>query len=138
MATPREGTIDGTGMSVSETDLFLNLFYSFKLGPVAADIYGGPCYVLSTATIVTAITNVETGYPYLTNTVSQTTAGVKGNAFGFDAGLSLGYQFGSNFGVYLDARYVSAKATYATGGGIPDLSATLGGLRAGGGLKVMF
>lgn len=138
MDSPRAGDITGTGMAVKETDLFLNLFYSFKLGPVAADIYGGPCYALSTATIVSVIANTETGYPYKSNMVTQTTADFKSNAFGFDAGLNLGYRFGSLFGLYLDARYVSVSATYKPGGIIPELPAALGGFRAGGGLKLMF
>ncbi len=138
MDSPRTGDITGTGMAVKETDLFLNLFYSFKLGPLAADLYGGPCLALSTATIVSAITNIETGYPYTSNTVTQTAADFKSNAFGFDAGLNLGFRFGSSLGLYLDARYVSASATYKPGGIIPDLPAALGGFRAGGGLKVMF
>ena len=138
MNTPRTGTIDATGMAIKETDLYLDLFFTFSLGPVTADLYGGPCYVLSTATIASSISFSETGYPYTTNSVSQAVADFKGNAFGFNAGLSLGYQFGSSFGLYVDARYLSAKATYATGGSIPSLSVTLGGLRAGGGLKVMF
>ena len=138
MGSPRSGDISGTGMAVKETELFLNLFYSFNLGPLAAQLYGGPCFALSTATIVSAITNTETGYPYTTNTVAQTTSDFKGSGFGFDAGLNLGFNFGSSFGLYLDARYVSVSATYKPGGIIPELPAALGGFRAGGGLKVMF
>jgi hypothetical protein len=138
MASPRTGDITGAGMAVKETDLFLNLFYAFKLGPVAAELYGGPCFALSTATIVSVITNTETGYPYTSNTVTQTTADFKSNAFGFDAGLDLGYRFGSSFGLYLDARYVSVSATFKPGGIFPDLPTALGGFRAGGGLKLMF
>jgi hypothetical protein len=136
--SPRVGTITGTGMSVKETELYLNLFYALKLGPADVEIYGGPCFALSTATIIAAIANTETGYPYTSNTVTQTTAGFKSNAFGFDAGLNLGVRFGSSFGIFVDGRYVSASATYKPGGILPDLPATLGGLRAGGGIKVMF
>jgi hypothetical protein len=134
----RVGEITGTGMAVKQTELYLNLFYALKLGPVDAEFYGGPCFVLSTATIVAVIANTETGYPYTSNTVTQTTADFKSNAFGFDAGLNLGIRFGSSFGVYLDGRYVSATATYKPGGIFPDLPAALGGFRAGGGLKLMF
>jgi|GEM_PF-1443934 len=134
----RVGEITGTGMAVKETEIFLNLFYAFKFGSVVAELYGGPCFALSTATIVAEITNTETGYPYTSNSVAQTTADFKSNAFGFDAGLNLGYRFGSSFGLYLDARYVSLSATYKPGGIFPDLPAALGGFRAGGGLKLMF
>ena len=138
MNTPRTGSLTGSGMAVKETDLYLDLFYSFNAGPATVDIYGGPCYVLSTGTIASAITFTESAYPYSTVTVSQTSADFKSNAFGFNVGASLGYQFGGGVGVFLDARYLSAKATYTTGGSIPDLSVTLGGFRAGGGLKVAF
>ncbi len=138
MNTPRTGSLAGAGMAVKETDLYLDLFYTFNLGPVTADLYGGPCYVLSTGTIASAITVTESAYPYSTVSVSQASADFKSNKFGFNAGLSLGFQLGSGFGLYLDARYLAATGTYATGGSIPDLSVTLGGFRAGGGLKVMF
>ena len=55
MNAPREGAVDVAGMSLSETDLFLNLFYRLSFGALAVDIYGGPCYVLSTGTIVSGI-----------------------------------------------------------------------------------
>lgn len=138
MNSPRVGEITGTGMAVKDTEIYLNLFYALKVGPVDAEIYGGPCFALTTATIVGAIANTESGYPYTSNTVTQTTSDFKGNAFGFDAGLNLGYRFGSSFGVYVDARYVSITATYKPGGMFADLPAALGGFRAGGGLKVMF
>jgi hypothetical protein len=138
MNSPRKGTITGAGLNISEIDLYLNLFYLLRFGPLALELYGGPCYVLSTATIISNITFAETGYPYITNTISQSQTEFKANAFGFNAGVSLGYDFGSSFGIFLDARYVMAKTTYQPGGDIPDLKATLGGFRAGGGLKVMF
>lgn len=138
MNSPRKGTITGAGLNISEIDLYLNLFYLLRFGALALELYGGPCYVLSTATIVSNITFAETGYPYMTNTISQAQTKFKTNAFGFNAGVSLGYDFGSSFGLFLDARYVMAKATYQPGGDIPDLTATLGGFRAGAGLKAMF
>jgi hypothetical protein len=138
MNSPRKGTITGAGLNISEIDLYLNLFYLLRFGALALELYGGPCYVLSTATIVSNITFAETGYPYMTNTISQAQTEFKANAFGFNAGVSLGYDFGSSFGLFLDARYVMAKATYQPGGDIPDLTATLGGFRAGAGLKAMF
>ncbi len=138
MNTPRKGTITGSGLKISEIDFYLDLFYLLRFGAIVLELYGGPCYVLSTATIVSNITFAETGYPYMTNTITQSQTEFKANAFGFNAGVSLGYDFGSSFGLFLDARYVMAKATYQPGGDIPDLAATLGGFRAGGGLKVMF
>ncbi len=135
---PRVGEFDPLTLAVTDIEIYLNLFYVFQFGPVDAELYGGPCFALSTATIVSAITNTETGYPYTSNTVTQSTAKFSSNAFGFDAGLNLGFKFGSHFGIYLDTRYVSASATYKPGGIIPDLPAALGGLRLGGGLKVMF
>jgi len=136
--TPRTGSGAGSGMSISETDLYLDLFYSFGAGALGLDIYGGPCYVLSTATIISSISFTESAYPYATVTVTPTSGDIKGNAFGFNAGASLSYSFGGGFGIYIDARYLAAKATYSTGGSIPDLSTTLGGFRAGGGLKIAF
>ena len=82
---------------------------------------------------------METAYPYTdVPAVTPTVTGLKGNAFGFDGGANLSFNFASNFGVYADARYISAKATYSPGGGVPDQAVTLGGFRFGGGLKVSF
>jgi hypothetical protein len=136
--TPRAGSLEGSGMSLKETHLFLNLFFTLRFGALAVDLYGGPCYVLSTATIVSALSYSDSAYPYATVTASQSATALKGNAFGFDGGASLSFNFGSSFGVYVDARYSSAKATYSPGGDIPDLSVALGGFRFGGGLKVSF
>jgi hypothetical protein len=139
---PRTGDITGTGLKVTDIEIYLNLFYVFKLGPVDAELYGGPCYSLSSATIISAIAVTEIAYPYQAvsteYTIPQTASTISGNTFGFDAGLNVSYRLASSFGLYLDARYVSASATYKPGGIFPDLPAALGGLRAGGGLKVMF
>ena len=138
MNTPRSGTITGTGMSVKETHLFLDLFYAFRFGKAAFELYGGPCYVLSTGTLISGLSFTDSAYPYTTVTATQSVSGLKGNAFGFNAGASLNYSFIENIGVYVDVRYTSAKATYKAGGDIPDLSVALGGLRFGGGLRLAF
>jgi len=137
IGVPREGTITGTGLKVSENDITLNLFYLLRFGKMGLELYGGPCYALSTATIISDITAAETGYPYLTNSVVQLSSDVKSNAFGFDAGASISYLFGSSVGLYVNASYVSAKAKYEPGNNLPTLSVTLGGLKAGGGIKIM-
>jgi hypothetical protein len=138
MDTMRSGTITGSGMSVKETHLYLDLFYALRFGKAAVELYGGPCYVLSTGTLITGMSYAESAYPYTTVTVTQSVSDLKGNAFGFNAGANVSYSFLENIGIYADVRYTSAKATYKAGGVIPDLSLTLGGFRFGGGLRLAF
>jgi hypothetical protein len=134
----RSGTVAGSGMSLKETQLFLDVFYAFRFGKGAVELYGGPCYVLSTGTLISGMSYAESAYPYTAVTVTPTILDLKGNAFGFNAGASASYGFLENIGVYADVRYTSAKATYKAGGVIPDLSLTLGGFRFGGGLRLAF
>jgi hypothetical protein len=138
MGYPREGTIDGSGLKLSEIDLYLNLVYSLRFSMFGVSLYGGPCFMMASATIVTDVTTEETGYPYMELNATQTSAQVKKNVFGFDAGAALSVYLGRSFAVLLDARYVSGKGAFKPEGDIPELALTLGGFRVGGGLKLRF
>lgn len=138
MGYPRVGTIDGSGLKLSEIDLYLNLLYSLRFSMFGVSVYGGPCFMMATATIVSDVTTEETGYPYMELNATQVSSEVKKNVFGFDAGLALSVHLGQSFAVFLDARYVAGKGAFKPAGDVPELSLTLGGFRAGGGLKLSF
>jgi len=138
MGYPRQGTLDGSGLKVSEIDLYLNLVYSLRFSMFGLSVYGGPCYMMATATIVSDVTTTETGYPYMELAADQPTSEVKKSVVGFDAGAALSVHFGRSLALVLDARYVGGTGAFKPEGDIPELKLALGGLRAGGGLKVSF
>ena len=138
MSYPREGTIDGPDLKLNQIDLYLNAVYSFRFSKLGVSLFAGPCYLMSTATIVTDVATEEKGYPYMNLDVIQTASEIKSNAFGFDAGAAVSFSFGRMFDVFLDARYIMGKGAFKPEGDLPELELNLGGFRAGGGLKLRF
>ncbi len=138
MGYPRTGTIDGSGLKLSEIDLYLNLVLGLRFSMFGLNLYGGPCFMMATATIVSDVTTSETGYPYMDLAADQPTTDVKKSVVGFNGGASLSVNLGRSFGVLLDARYVAGTGAFKPEGDVPELKLALGGLRVGGGLKVRF
>ena len=133
---PRQasGSADYT---LKETDLYLNLMYTFGMKSLAIDLFAGPCYVMSEATVVTGYT-VTDAYPYTQVDVTYVSQAVKKNVIGFNAGIAAGYYFGDTVGLVVSGRFVSAKAKIDTATDVPGVEYKLGGLQAGVGLKVKF
>ena len=123
--------------TLKETDLYLNLMYTFEMNSLAIDLFAGPCYVMSKTTIVSgyAVTDV---YPYTDVAVTYNSLEVKKNVFGFDAGIAIGYYFGDTVGLVVSGRFVSAKGKFETATDVPGVEYKLGGLQAGAGLKIKF
>jgi hypothetical protein len=133
---PRQASGDA-GYKLNETDLYLNLVYSFALKVVAIDLFAGPCYFMAKTTIVTGYT-IADAYPYTEVNVTYVAEVKKKNVIGFNAGIAAGYYFGDSVGLVVSARYLGGKAKFATASDIPDVAFKLGGLQAGVGLKVKF
>jgi hypothetical protein len=133
---PRQAT-GSADFTLKETDLYLNLIYTFAMKSLAIDLFAGPCYVMSEATVVTGYT-VTDAYPYTEVNVTYASQAVKKNVIGFDAGIAAGYYFGDTVGLVLSGRYISAKAKIDTATDVPGVEYKLGGLQAGVGLKVKF
>jgi len=138
MGYPRTGTMDGSDLKISEIDIYLNLVFNVRFSMFGVSLYGGPCLMMATATIVSNVATSETGYPYMDMAADQTTSEVKKNVTGFDAGAALSAYLGRSFALVLDVRYVGGTGAFKPEGDIPELKLALGGLRAGGGLKIRF
>lgn len=133
---PRQAS-GNAGYELKETDLYLNLVYSFDMKILAIDLFAGPCYVMSETTVVTGYT-VTDSYPYTQVNVTYGSQVVKKNVFGFDAGIAVGYYFGDTVGLVVSSRFISAKAKFDTATDVPGVEYKLGGLQAGVGLKIKF
>jgi hypothetical protein len=138
MDYPRTGTLAGSGLSLSETDIYLNLVYTIRFSMFGISLYGGPCYIMAAATVVSDVATSETGYPYMEMNASQPTTKIKQNVFGFDGGAALSIHLGRSIALVLDARYVSGTGAFKPESDVPELKLSLGGLRAGGGFKLSF
>jgi len=138
MNSPRSGEIEAASLKINAIDLYFNLMCFLEVWKFGIDIYGGPCYMLTKADIITDISFAEGSYPYTQATVTASTASVKSNVIGFNAGASLGLKLAGNFALFLDGRYVTGKGSYKSGTDIGNLPISLGGLKAGAGIKIMF
>ena len=138
MNSPRSGEIEAASLKINAIDLYFNLMCFLEVWKFGIDIYGGPCYMLTKADIITDISFAEGSYPYTQATVTASTASVKSNVIGFNAGASLGLKLAGNFALFLDGRYVMGKGSYKSGTDIGNLPISLGGLKAGAGIKIMF
>jgi hypothetical protein len=123
---------------LKETDLYVNLVYTFAMKSLAIDLFAGPCFAMAETTLVTQYLVTDSAYPYTTVNVTFDSQALKKNAIGFNAGAAAGYYFGDSVGVVLSARFVSAKAKFATATDVPGVDFKLGGLQAGVGLKIRF
>jgi hypothetical protein len=138
MNSYRSGEVAASSLKATALDVYLNLVCFLDIWKFGIDIYGGPCYMLTKADVIEDISFNEGSYPYTEVTFTSSTARVKSNVIGFDVGASLGFELAANLAVFLDGRYVSGKGKYKSGTDIGDLSISLGGFKAGAGVKVMF
>lgn len=131
---PRQAT-GSAGYKLKETDLYLNLIYTFDMKSLAIDLFAGPCYAMSETTVVTGYTLTDS-YPYTQVDVAFDSKMMKKNVFGFNAGIAVGYYFGNTVGLVLSGRFISAKAKFDTATDVPGVAYKLGGFQAGVGLKI--
>ena len=131
---------DGKGVEsykLNEDSIYFALVYSLRSGIFGLDLSAGPAYILSKSKIISGITYADS-YTYDSVTLSSNSTDVSKNVFGFNGGASILFYLTENFAVALNAHYISGKADLETGTTIPGLQVTLGGLKAGAGLKILF
>jgi len=126
------------GYELTETDLYLNLLYTFKMSSFGIDLFAGPCFIMAKTTLVTQYQVTDSAYPYTQVNVAFGSTVVNKNVLGFNAGIAAGYYFGNTVGLVLSARFISAKAKFDTGSDVPGIDYKLGGLQTGVGLKIKF
>lgn len=122
---------------LSENSIFLNLVYSFRSGKFGLDFSAGPAYILSKTKVISGIAYTDS-YPYDSVTLSPDNTDVSKNVFGFNGGVDMLFYLAENFAIDFNAHYIYGKADFETGTGIPSPQITLGGLKAGAGLKIQF
>lgn len=122
---------------LSESSFFLNIVYSVRSGRLGLDFSAGPAYIQSKSKTIAGI-NYTDSYPYDSVTLSSEVIDVSKNVFGFNGGAHVLFHFTENLAIDLNARYVYGKADFDTGTSVVVPPITLGGLRLGGGLKVLF
>jgi hypothetical protein len=134
---PRQAS-GSAGYKLKETDLYLNLVYTFAMKGLAFDLFAGPCFAMAETTLVSQYQVTDSAYPYATVDVAYGSQAVKKNAIGFNAGIAAGYYFSDSVGLVASVRFIGAKAKFATGSDVPGVDFKLGGLQAGAGVKIKF
>jgi hypothetical protein len=129
-----EGVENG---SLTENTAFLNLVYTLRFGNLGMELFGGPAYIMAEAAVISGMTFSES-YPYESIALSAETTNISQNVFGFNGGAQLVYFLGETIAVHAGARYISGQASFEPENGFPGPEITLGGLRAGGGIKIYF
>ena len=130
-------TAEGSGaFSLNENTIFLNIFFLAKMRRFGLEVFAGPAYIIAEAEIISSMSFSES-YPYDEITLSVETTKVSRNVFSFNGGLRVMFFLNNNFAFYGDARYIGGKALFEADQGVPGPKITLGGFRAGGGLKTV-
>lgn len=134
--SPRDADNEGT-YKLTENAVYLNFVYSIPFSKFGLDIFGGPAYFLSKIELIKEI-QFSDSYPYEQISISASTEEVKKNSFGFNAGASFNYYIASGFGIFVNAQYLSSSVDFEPTSDIPGMKLTLGGFKAGAGLKILF
>ena len=122
---------------LTENTGYLNLIYSIYSNKFSMDIFGGLAYFLSSAELISGISFTHS-YPYESINISASNEKLKRTSFGFDVGSSLNFYFAKSFGIFIKAQYFSASADFDQSSDVPELTLSLGGFKAGAGLKILF
>jgi hypothetical protein len=133
--SPREAQ-SGATYKIMENAAFINLVLTVPSDRFGLDIFAGPAYFFSSAELVRGI-DYSQSYPYSSITISAQNQKLSKNVFGFNGGASVTVTFTPNFGVFLSGQYFSGSADFRPSE-VPGLKLSLGGLKAGGGIKLSF
>lgn len=135
--SPREAdSSERSGMT--ENAVSLDIMYRIPLGVVELDVCAGPAVLFTSAELTSVLTFTESAYPYDTVSVDSQTKKLNKSALGLSAGTSLDIHLSKGVAVSMSARYLLAKAHFRPSPAIPQLNLALGGLKLGGGLKLVF
>lgn len=131
-------TGEGTGAySLSENAVTLCAVYAARFGRMGIDVFGGGAYIMAKANVISSISFSES-YPYDSISLSASSSEISKNVFGFIGGARFLFYISDGFALFGGASYLNGKAAFAPDTGIPGPEITLGGLKAGGGLKLLF
>jgi len=134
--SPRDADNEAT-YKLTENAVYLNLVYSIPISKFSLDVFGGPAYFLSKIELIKEI-QFSDSYPYEQISISASTEELKKNSFGFNAGASFNYNIAKGLDIFVNAQYFSSSVDFEPTSDIPGLKLTLGGFKAGVGLKILF
>jgi hypothetical protein len=104
-------------------------------------LFAGPSLFLTEQLFVTSLTmtleNEVFPFDELAFPPAQTQS-VRDTVFGYNAGVDMTWRFKTNIGVGLLLRYSNGTKTFTPAAGSQPVGVTVGGLHAGGGLRLMF
>jgi hypothetical protein len=133
--SPRE--IQNTASyKITENAAFLNLVMTVPFSRFGLDIFAGPAYFFASAELIGAI-QYSQSYPYSSVTISAKSQKFNKNVFGFNAGANLIFNFSQSMGIFLNGQYFTASADLKPAE-VPGFKLSMGGLKAGGGIKISF
>lgn len=123
--------------SLGENAVTLSAIYVARFGRMGFDVFAGGAYIMAKAKVISEISFSE-DYPYESISLSVSSSEITQNVFGFIGGARLLFHVSDGFAFFVNARYLNGKAEFTPDTGIPGPEITLGGFRAGGGLKLLF
>jgi hypothetical protein len=136
---PRSLSGDVSGLERGESGMH---FQIRALLPVSRNpqvsVFGGPSFFQVDQDLATGVHWTET-YPY--DSVSFTSAMTETRSesgTGFNIGADVGYFMSRHFGVGGRVQYASATVDFPSASGTGSVQSKVGGLQAGGGLRVRF
>jgi hypothetical protein len=133
--SPREG-VGTAGYKVTENAAYLNLVLTIPVSRLGLDLSVGPAYFFTSAQLIGSL-QYSQSYPYSSVTLTAQNQKISKNVIGFNAGASLTFYFAQSMGVFISGQYLSGSAEFKPSEA-PGLKLSLGGLKAGGGIKISF
>ena len=133
--SPREAQ-NAASYKITENAAYLNLVLTVSFSRFGLDLFAGPAYIFSSAELIGGVQYSQT-YPYMSITISAQNQKISKNVFGFDVGASLIFYFNESIGIFFTSQYFSGNADFKPSEA-PGLKLSLGGLKAGGGIKIVF
>ena len=134
----RDRSITGTATNLTRTETAVHLqlrWFAPLRSRVSVSLFGGPTFFQVTQDLVTAVSFAQT-YPFdVASFTSASTAEQSESAVGYNVGADVGYFFSQHVGVGGLIRYSAGSVDLPSQ---DDVSIDLGGLHAGGGLKLRF
>jgi hypothetical protein len=136
--TPRTLTGSATSLERSETGVHIQAAYVVSSKHVDVAISGGPTLFNVSQDLVADVAYADV-YPYDSVTfTSATISKASATKLGFNVGADVGVKFSKNIGVGGLIRFSRATVNVPLTGTAAGVSADVGGLQAGGGVRLYF
>lgn len=133
--SPREA-VGSAGYKVSENAAYINLVLTIPISRLGLDFFVGPAYFFTSAELIGGL-QYSQSYPYSSVTLNAQNQKISKNVIGFNGGASLTFYFTQSMALFIVGQYFSGTADFQPSE-TPGLKLSLGGLKAGGGIKVSF